>query len=375
MESERKIEKLLRTLAKRRREQAGEPLELHPADRRLLQGEVRKRFRKEEVDHGVFRLFRMQPALFGLIVMAVVAVVAATFLPALSKAKHKAQLTSRRLAQSEPVEMRTVAPAAAPVPSEKMLTVQRPASPVPGSVAVSGRAPGTATASLAYDSSDRLHSQPATDMPVAVSGVGFPVDKLSDTMVPAETKQYNATGIEHPLEKGGEGSGRFFHKVTLFSGTAALTNALVFDAVAVDQNGSHVRLTDNGGRVFEGYLQDEKPGFGGLIAGIKLPEVSRSPAWTPSSNAPGWDLESYYWLDRDGTNHAENGNALLIGRFFFTNAVSLSGGTNGAFQTNAGLNVLRGFYLLPPKAEMRSSGLVATGRVIRIRLEPALNGK
>src|SRR5436853_6993081 len=41
---ERPIEKLLRTRARRRREQAGESWELHPATRRLLQQEVARRF-------------------------------------------------------------------------------------------------------------------------------------------------------------------------------------------------------------------------------------------------------------------------------------------------------------------------------------------
>src|SRR5436309_7045550 len=40
MEPERPIEKLLRTWAKKRRQDAEPPLELHPATRRLLQGEV-----------------------------------------------------------------------------------------------------------------------------------------------------------------------------------------------------------------------------------------------------------------------------------------------------------------------------------------------
>ncbi len=44
MENERPIEKLLRRYAKRRGEEAGAPLELHPANRRLLQGEVTRQY-------------------------------------------------------------------------------------------------------------------------------------------------------------------------------------------------------------------------------------------------------------------------------------------------------------------------------------------
>ena len=43
-EPERPIEKLLRAAAKKRRDEAGAPLELHPATRRLLQGEAARQF-------------------------------------------------------------------------------------------------------------------------------------------------------------------------------------------------------------------------------------------------------------------------------------------------------------------------------------------
>lgn len=46
MNDERPIEKLLRRYAKKRRAEAGAPVELHPATRRLLQGEVARQFRK-----------------------------------------------------------------------------------------------------------------------------------------------------------------------------------------------------------------------------------------------------------------------------------------------------------------------------------------
>ena len=40
MEPERKIEKLLRAYAKKRRAEAGDSLKLHPANRRILQDEA-----------------------------------------------------------------------------------------------------------------------------------------------------------------------------------------------------------------------------------------------------------------------------------------------------------------------------------------------
>ena len=43
-EPERPIETLLRAAAKKRRDEAGALFDLHPADRRLLQGEVARKF-------------------------------------------------------------------------------------------------------------------------------------------------------------------------------------------------------------------------------------------------------------------------------------------------------------------------------------------
>lgn len=66
-EPERPIETLLHAAAKKRRDEAGAPFELHPADRRVLQGEVARRFAKPE--RGVrwlpYRLARLWPICVG----------------------------------------------------------------------------------------------------------------------------------------------------------------------------------------------------------------------------------------------------------------------------------------------------------------------
>jgi hypothetical protein len=68
MNDERPVEKLLRRYSKKRRENAGEPLQIHPATRRMLQGEVARRFpRRAASDEGeattfaqVLKLWRRQ---------------------------------------------------------------------------------------------------------------------------------------------------------------------------------------------------------------------------------------------------------------------------------------------------------------------------
>ena len=93
MEPERKIEKLLRVYAKKRRTRAGDPLTLHPATRRLLQGEVARRKPKpgdDEVSVTLWELFRQRWALFAGFAV-IVFFGAVMFLPALSASKRKAQ--------------------------------------------------------------------------------------------------------------------------------------------------------------------------------------------------------------------------------------------------------------------------------------------
>jgi hypothetical protein len=95
MEPERKIEKLLRAYAKKRRAQAGDPLKLHPATRRLLQGEIARNAPKpddEDASLSLWELFRQQWAmLLGFALMVFFG--ATLFLPALSKSKSQAQKT------------------------------------------------------------------------------------------------------------------------------------------------------------------------------------------------------------------------------------------------------------------------------------------
>ncbi len=95
MEPERKIEKLLRAYAKKRRVQAGDPPVLHPATRRLLQGEVARRALKpdDESSLSLWEFFHQHWA-FLLSFTLVIFLGVAMFLPALSSAKKKALAVS-----------------------------------------------------------------------------------------------------------------------------------------------------------------------------------------------------------------------------------------------------------------------------------------
>ncbi|HXA44718.1 MAG TPA: hypothetical protein VNZ25_04365 [Candidatus Angelobacter sp.] len=92
MEPERKIEKLLRAYAKKRRAEAGEPMQMHSATRRRLQDEVARRAAQPEAEDSVslWQLVRRHWALlFGFALMMFC--LATMFLPALSSSKQRAQ--------------------------------------------------------------------------------------------------------------------------------------------------------------------------------------------------------------------------------------------------------------------------------------------
>ena len=99
MNDERPIEKLLRRFAKKRRADAGAPVELHPATRRLLQGEVARQFSRA----GTKPKSGLGEILAGLIgrwgytaaALAVALIMGALLLPSLSKSGKNAQLAEK----------------------------------------------------------------------------------------------------------------------------------------------------------------------------------------------------------------------------------------------------------------------------------------
>src|SRR4051812_49342213 len=93
-EPERDIEKTLKAYADKRREEAGAPLELHPATRRLLLGEAARAGPKPKQRAGFWwKLggeFRPRGA-FWAIVLLLAGVCAGLLLPTLSRTRRSAQ--------------------------------------------------------------------------------------------------------------------------------------------------------------------------------------------------------------------------------------------------------------------------------------------
>src|SRR5215469_10345761 len=96
MEPERKIEKWLKAYAKKRRAQAGEPFNLHPATRRLLQSEVARDKPKPEDDDESVSLWEVIRQQWALLLSFAVCIFlfGIILLPAAYNAKKRAELAT-----------------------------------------------------------------------------------------------------------------------------------------------------------------------------------------------------------------------------------------------------------------------------------------
>jgi hypothetical protein len=145
-EPERPIEKLLRAAAQKRRDEAGAPLELHPATRRLLQGEVARQFAKPEREARSFSqlLARLWPRFaWGAAIFAVLVVAARLLLPVPGKDKSEI-----RLAKNEPMPELAPAKGLLPAPSTATATVPAPPAPAEGASPSAATFAGTARSAL-----------------------------------------------------------------------------------------------------------------------------------------------------------------------------------------------------------------------------------
>ena len=126
-EPERPIEKLLRAAARKRSDDAGAPFELHPADRRLLQGEVARKFAKPQRESRSFveALARLWPRFAGgLAILAVLGLAVWVLLPLPRNNKPEAFLARNQPASKDMLAIEPL-PAATPASA----TVAPPTAP------------------------------------------------------------------------------------------------------------------------------------------------------------------------------------------------------------------------------------------------------
>ena len=236
MENERPIEKLLRRFAKRRREDSGPPMEMHPATRRLLQGEVARQFRKDLPEKQVSKESSgvWWPRLaYVLCTVAVVAVVGALFLPALNRAKSTVYLAKKEtLTAKDDEALSRQFPAVKPEPVS-----------APTEVADQFDAPrfGEKAGTLAK-----------VVQPAARSALG-----VKDASVTANGRVDYSFELNHQTSDGDNREELKQNKpeLTVFSNTGSLqTREPVLNCFQVEQSGNVLRVIDEDGSTYAGNI-------------------------------------------------------------------------------------------------------------------------
>ncbi len=131
MDNERPIEKLLRDYAAQRRAQAGEPRELHPATRRLLQGEVARQYPRTGREGSVVARFfaRWRPGfVYALCALALVAISLPLLLQSTKKNESTAHLAKAVPAERAAEEAPRIAEPPAPAALSRELDAAAPAA-------------------------------------------------------------------------------------------------------------------------------------------------------------------------------------------------------------------------------------------------------
>lgn len=210
MEPERKIEKLLREFAKKRREQAGDAVELRPAARQRLQNEVRRRSEKTGSSGFFSSLFSLsRPKLaFGFCVLALVCAGAWLLLPVRPHEKSPetlAALSSRKIANVPVSEETKSLPAPLPKAPEMpasaaapVLQTPAPAAPEPAPAPEVAAAPpvGVVTASAANEAGapPALDERMLNHQVATAAGEPLAANKPADFAGAADRSAANAKG-------------------------------------------------------------------------------------------------------------------------------------------------------------------------------------
>jgi len=242
MDKERRIEKLLRAFAKKRKADAGAPLEMHPATRRLLQGEVARRTKaKLPTEQSWWRFWFGTPrrafAVCAVMSLIISGTVFLTTMKPSKPAMNLAKMTDRIGRPQDVGVVKQPAPPAAASPAPEMPAPASPPAPV--SVALADRK--DADTGLAHGGGGGAGGisgmEPATTPPASASA---PLAMYDDTAAKDTTTTYALNGPAPEgatLQKGDSIGGSYKDTVLLtnsfqatVAGEGALTAAPALDA-------------------------------------------------------------------------------------------------------------------------------------------------
>ena len=366
-EPELPIETLLRAAAKKRREEAGAPFELHPADRRLLQGEVTRKFARPQAETRSFATLvaRLRPRLaWGVGILAILGLSVWVLLPLPRRAESEALLARNQpVSRAMPAKALPPAPTAAPATiapapstaaeakSAEVAYAETPPSSRPTPASQLGMAPPL----LAKDTSAAQNERQATDKlePAAPA-------QLADQQKQLQYKSLSTVASANraaptPAAPGGLSASaaaalkgakalavtqRFVQTApaatarALFEDKAPPAHA-VLASFQLEQTGSQLRIVDGDGSVYSGYVQPADAARRARSAKAAAPAVAgaaRAPVralkQTTASSLDSDRLASQSYSFRVvGTNRSLNQKVVFTGDLLTaTNLVSLAAG-------------------------------------------------
>ena len=379
MEPERPIEKLLRAFAKKRREQAGEPIELHPVARQQLQKEIARRAAGTSGTGWFSNFFHgLRPRLAFALCFSALVVAGLIFLPNLRERKLST-LASANSPQKETAPAKKTEPAMTPPPvapvapaanqrervdqdkqpaiagnttmkstppaaanrqsvatadetTKQAAVVQSVAAQTPAPTSVAAASPAPSKQETRAFKSDRAAN-------VASFGGASVADARAlskDTLSPAPGSVALFENSKTQVVAAAPAASQVFNRLDIpASGRRAvdglIASAAVLTSFRVEQTGNALRVVDTDGSVYTGAVQVAQPASTVRAASPKnAPVVARVITAAPPSPA----AQNYYFRVA-GTNRNLNQNVIFSGNLIpLTNAPILTGavGTRRALE-------------------------------------------
>jgi hypothetical protein len=356
MAEERDIEKQLRGYAEKRRREAGAPLEMHPATRRLLQDEVRRTHKKPAEAAERTSLFASW--WFRIAAGACVVVLAAVvFLPALSKSKSR----SMRLAKNLELREKAITGPAQNRPAS--LPPESAPAPVVSSPLLPSRDEKNQYALTGKMTAKQAAAEPSTVVATNVIASGMAVGGSTLAFAPHSAQQNfyfrNAgTPADINVAVGRTVGGQLAKsdlRQSLNDRVKAAAEKIPLASFQIEQTGNQIRITDSDGSVYNGDLtvtNAEMPNAGTPIArsdGVALApapaaEAERQfaqpalPNGEPSINNAVLQQNQNFRFKAAGTNLSLNQRVTISGEFIATTNLVTRWGTTLSGGDAAGAN-------------------------------------
>jgi hypothetical protein len=368
MAEERDIEKQLRGYAEQRRREAGAPLEMHPATRRLLQDEIRRTHKKPAEATKKTSLFASW--WFRIAAGACVVVLAAAiFLPALSKSKSR----SLRLAQNLELRGKATEPA-----QNEPASPPRESAPAP---VASSPPPPSRDEKDQYALTGKITVNQAGAKPSAIVATnaitsGMAVGALTQAFAPQSAQQnfyFHNAGVPADISvavsrRAGDQLAKSDLRQSLNDRAKAAAEKIPLALFQIEQTGNQIRITDSDGSVYNGDLTvtntetPSAPAAGVALAPAPAAEAERQFAQPaiqnriPSLNNAALAQNQNFRFKAAGTNLSLNQRITISGEFIATtNPATLWGTTQNGGGGGGGAN---------SQATATGSQQLSNGRII-----------